>query len=495
MITVESLLTAALYHSAQVRVLSDTPLIRETAITEADAEFDWTAFMESNWNDISEPVGSTLTTGGPPRFSNERWDYDLGARRTTRSGGKFQISQQEGKERSNSVFFIPNNQGTSRLTLSYTHPLLRGSGRAYNTSMVILAQLDAGVAQDDLAAELQDHLQEVVKGYWALYLERASLLQRHRLYREGEVILQEMRHREELDVVRNQIVRAQAAIASRKANLYRGATAVKNAEARIRALVNAPDLGTMDECELATMDTPQVELIPLQMAETIETAFRHRPEVAAGLKQIQAASIRRSMTKKELLPALDVVLETYVAGLRGNSDIAGSFTDQFQRGAPSYTTGLRMEAPISNRAARSRHVRREIETRQFENQLKTILAALQLEVEIAVREVETSHKEFLAKRESVVAATSELGYITERWKLLPSDERSASLVLEDVLAAQERLTAEEFGMLRSEVNYNLAVMELKRVTGTLLEMEGVAVSRSDACGIPSQELHKPLLNP
>lgn len=492
-ITVESLLTAALFHSAQIRVLSDSPLIKETAITEAMAEFDWTAFMQTNWNDISEPVGSTLTTGGPPRFSNEQWDYDLGVRRTTRSGGQFQMSQKEGWEKSNSVFFIPNKQGTTRLTLSYTQPILRGAGKAYNSSLIVLAELDSGIAHDDFATELQGHLQEVVKAYWSLYLERAALLQRHRLYRNGLAILDEIRHRQQIDVVQNQVIRAEAAIAARKANLYRAATAVKNAEARIRALVNAPDLGRLDECELATADSPFLQPIQLCLPDTVETAMRHRPEVAAGLKQIQASSVRRDMTQRELLPALDLVMETYVAGLRGNSDIAGSFTDQFQDGAPSYTTGIKLEAPIFNRAAKARHQRRQLEVRQFQSQLQAILAALQLEVEIGVREVETSYRELEAKLESVRASGAELEYITQRWRLLPSDDRTASMILEDLLAAQERLTSEESGLLRAEVNYNLAIMDLKRITGTLLELEAVSVQRTEDGGVPLQSLSKPPL--
>ena len=47
---------------------------------EADAQFDWTGFMETRWDDISEPVGNTLTTGGPTRFNDHRWDYEAGVR-------------------------------------------------------------------------------------------------------------------------------------------------------------------------------------------------------------------------------------------------------------------------------------------------------------------------------------------------------------------------------------------------------------------------------
>lgn len=124
-ITLPAIVAAALQHSAQVRVLTENPLIRDTNIVEADAEFDWIGFMEARWNDIDEPVGNELETGGPPRFMDEAFDYEFGARRKITTGGEFEIGQAYGTEASNSVFFLPKNQGTSQLTLSFTQPLLR----------------------------------------------------------------------------------------------------------------------------------------------------------------------------------------------------------------------------------------------------------------------------------------------------------------------------------------------------------------------------------
>lgn len=489
-ISVQGLITAALQHSHRVHVLSDTPLIRETAIIEADAEFDWGTFLETKWTDLDEPVGSTLTTGGPPRFRNDIFNLEGGVRRQNRAGGQFEAGQAVGTERSNSVFFIPNNQGTSRLTMNYTHPLLRGGGKIYNNSLILLAQVDAAIARDDFAAELQNHLTEVVKAYWSLYLERGALLQRQRLYDRGKGILTELTERQAVDVVANQIVRAEAAVATRKSDLFRAAAGVKNAEARIRALVNDPCLGRIDEIEFAPSDYPVLEPLPLELCDAIQVAIRHRPEIQLAIKQIKASGVRLDVSKNELLPLLDVALETYVAGLQAERDIGSSFTDQFQKGAPSYSAGIRMEVPLRNRAAKARWQRRALEMRQFQSQLKTTLAALQLEVEIAVREVLTAYREIEAKGGAMRASDNEVNFIQERWKHLAGDDRSAGLVLEDLFASQERLANQEFEYLTAEVQYNLAMVELQKAMGTLLHVEGVRASKQDTCGIPTVELRQ-----
>ncbi len=487
-VSITSLINAALQYSSRIRVLSDSPLIRDTAIIEADAEFDWTAFMETSWNDIDEPVGSTLTTGGPPRFSNEFFDYEIGGRRKNLFGGQFEASQQYGYERSNSVFFVPNDQGTSRLTLSYSQPLLRNAGRVVNTSTILLTQIQSGIARDEFSRDLQDHLLEVTQAYWNLYLDRGALLQRQRLYKRGKLILSDLEVREGLDAVANQIVRARAAVATRRSNLYRAAASVKNAEGRLRTLVNAPGLGIVDEFELTPLDFPATYAIPINLHDAFQAAVRHRPEIRQSLKEIKASALRLDVTKNELLPILDVVLDTYVNGLRGSSQIGGSFVDQFGDGAPSYSAGLRFEVPIRNRAARARFQRRALELRQFQHQFRNTVQVLQLEVEIAVRDTLTAYREIAAKLQSMRAAESEVDFLTHRWELMPGEDRSTSLILEDLLTAQDRLAQQEFDYLDAQVQYNISLVNLKKATGTLLQFEQIQLGKTKIDGIPQLEL-------
>jgi outer membrane protein len=109
------------------------------------------------------------------------------------------------------------------------------------------------------------------------------------------------------------------------------------------------------------------------------------------------------MSAHELLPVLNLVLESYVAGLQGESNIGRAWADQFSVGEPSYTVGLQFEAPVGNNVARARHRRRQLELRQLRSQFSAALETLMLEVETAVREVDTSYAEMQAKYRAMVA--------------------------------------------------------------------------------------------
>lgn len=489
-VSLETLIIGALRHSSQVRVFSDLPLIRETAIVEADAAFDWHTFMDTKWSDSSVPVGSTLTTGGPNRYRDNNWSYDAGVRMTNTVGGRFEASQQIGFENTNSLFFQPNNQGRARLTLGYTQPLLRGAGEVYNTSMNVLASIDADIARDEFLRQLQSHLLDITRAYWALYLERGTLLQKQRLAARADALLVELQARSQVDSVSSQIVRTQAAATERRAALLRAETAVRNAEDRIVALVNDPSL-SVNRLELVPQDQPTCDAIFVDAQQAVAMALHNRPEVGQAVKQIKAATVRQEISRNELLPTLNAVLETYLSGLRGQSDIGAALGDQFSVGEPSYSAGLLFEVPIGNRAAKARYARRALELRQLQSQFSTTVSTLGLETKVAVREVETSFREVQAKLAAVNGAHAQVNYLEQRWQHLPGENiSSAGLYLEDLLSAQERLTAAESGYLEAQTTYSLSLMNLKRAMGTLLQEEQVNMGLACVDGLPMMTVGK-----
>ena len=494
-VDLETLILRTLENSSQVKVFSDLPFIRQTAIVEAQAAFDWNSFINTRWDDLSDPVGNVLTTGGSPRFRNNQWSYAGGLRRRNTKGGNFEIAQEFGFQNTNSTFFQPNNQGTSRLRLSYTQPLLRGRGQVYNTSLIVLANIDTSIATEEFSRQLQSHLLEVTRAYWSLYLERVALVQKQQSFLRAEKIHDDLTARRNVDVVGSQLVRVEAAVTSRKSDLVRAEMAVRNAQERIHALVNDPELANIVNLEIIPTDIPARHSEPFEIGEVLSTALQMRPEVNQALKQIRGACVRLGMSKNEILPQLDLIFDTYVAGLRGDSNIGGAFVDQFSTGEPGYSVGLNYEVPINNRAARSRMQRRRLELRQLQNQFRTTVETLLTETKVAAREVRTSDREFKARYHSMQAASKRLENIEQRWAALPGVESSIGLYLDDVLTAQEQLANAEFEFAQSETTYNLALMNLKRATGTLLQHEQIQTGVANVDNLPTRVIEKQLTGP
>ena len=487
-ITLDDVLLATLEYSSQVQVFSDLPLIRETAVIEASAAFDWIQYLDSRWDDVSEPIGNSLTAGaGVNRFSDHNLTGRAGLRRRTLSGGSFDISQQLGFQDNNSQFFVPDPQGTARLVIGFTQPLMRGRGVRYNQSLICLAKIDQRVAEDEFRRQLESHLLEVARSYWALYLERAALYQKTNSYLRGKAIYDRLAARSELDANASQLISARAAIATRHSDLVRAQAAVRNAQSRLQSLVNNPQYGRM---ELLPTDSPTFVSSSTDVSESVSIALQNRPEVLQAIKQIKAAGIRLNMSKNELLPLLNLVTQTHVSGLAAQGDAVVAFRRQFDTGAPSYGIGLQYEFPVGNRAAKARLRRRKIELRQISNQYSTTIETIRHEVSVGVRELQTSMNELGTKQAAMLARANQLDSMTARWEQLPDDQSNKSLALENLLLVQNQLAGSELEYLTAQLTYNLSLVNLKRVTGVLLQSDQVNISKFCECDLPRNVLSK-----
>ncbi len=233
--------------------------------------------------------------------------------------------------------------------------------------------------------------------------------------------------------------------------------------------MNDPQLYVPDHVELVPTQYPHLQYPGIGVRDSLITALYNRPEVNQSLQQIKAASLREQVAQKDLLPVLDAVLSLYTMGLEGESRMGRAFVDQFSVGEPGYTAGLQFEVPLGNRLAKARLLKRQLECQQYSLQLRQTVAALVEEVEVAVRDVDASFHETQAQYLAMQAAGTEIGYLEARWRLLPSEEQVAGIVLEDLLAAQERYGNAEFNFATAQVGYNISLANLNRATGILLK--------------------------
>jgi outer membrane protein TolC len=226
------------------------------------------------------------------------------------------------------------------------------------------------------------------------------------------------------------------------------------------------------------------------LRDAIITSLENRPEIDSAIRQVQAASIRQKMAKNEVLPVLNLILETYVEGLRGEFDMEDALSDQFEEGGPSYTVGFRFEMPLPNDEARARKLRRDIEVRQMTQQMRTTVSTLLLEVEVSVRELKTAYEEIQSNYKAMTASNADLKSMVERRALLTDANQLTSNYLENLLAAQERLADAEFAFLRSIAAYNISLVNLERSKGTLLKYENFEPKRSRKEGLPVLKYEK-----
>lgn len=253
-VDVASLLTSTLEFSPRISAISRRTSIAYEEIVQQQAVFDPAILMDSGLGHTNDPVGSKLTTGGPPRSIQDSFTGSAGVRKLTQLGTAIDVSQDIGTLQSNSLFFDPLRQGNSRLNLSITQPLMATSGRVYNTRLITQASIDSHIAWQQLRLDLESHLVDTLTTFWRLYERRSQLVQQRELIQRGRWIGRLVTARADFDSGPLQQIKVTRRLAGDRDRLLEIEADVRRLQVRLKSLVGSPLLTSSDD---------SIEFIPL----------------------------------------------------------------------------------------------------------------------------------------------------------------------------------------------------------------------------------------
>ena len=466
----DQLIWLAVEHSPLVRSVLIEPQILQAEAAASEGQFDPNAFIDSIFNDTSDPVGNTLTTGSAARLNDHLWNNSAGLRAKNTRGGLTELAQDLNFKDSNSDFFVPSNQADTKMVLRYTQPLMRGSGLTYNRATFVIASLQADGSLQLAAEKIQEHAFAITSTYWELVAARASLRQIERGLRSLEELREQLAGRADIDTLRSQQLRAESAIFKQRAARAKAQAQIQTAQANLRAAVAAPRLLEQSQAELIPLTLPSDWKIELAREQELAAALNYHPQIQAVRASLQGARVKLQVAENELRPTLNLVMEGYVRGLNGDFDAVRSFGDQFSRGAPSYSAGVSYLRPYRNTAAKAILRERRLELRRTLLELDHTLLVVGAGVEAAVAQAEAAFAELESSVRSTLAIHAELEYLVARWQDAFLDGTARNLLLDQLLNAQIQLIQAENGWARAQADHMIALANLKLASGSLLPM-------------------------
>ena len=463
----EELIWLAITHSPHVQSVLLEPQILDAQATQKLGVFDPNRFVDTIFKDTSDPVGNSLITGGPPRLNDNLWENRAGVRSKNQYGGQTELYQELNLKNSNSRFFTPNDQAASRLVLQYTQPLKRGRGTNYNRSSFIIASVAATQSRYQASQALQDHAYQITEAYWNLYSARVAQMQIQRGLDNLNRLRERLVGRGQIDSLQSQILRADAAIAKQTAVLANSRAQVRASEASLRALIASPELREATSPIIpitSTINTaPQLDATNERLA-----ALEHQPRILEVQEEIKAARTKLHVAQNELQPTLNLVLQGYMHGLRGNYDVGQSIVDQVTS-TPSYHAGFAYQRPKGNVAAQAIARESRMELRKALLRLDDTLLAVSANVESAVASVEAAFQQLDSSIRATLATQAEIEYLEGQWNnAFMSASSPGALQLDQLLNAHIQLIVSENGWVQAERDYMLAIARLAVANGTLL---------------------------
>ncbi len=418
-------------------------------------------------------MGNTLTTGGPTRLNERKIDNGVGLRAKNQLGGSTELTQNMTMRDNNSVFLAPKQQADTKLLLKMNQPLMRGAGRTYATSSVRIAELNVGISQHEATRKMQLHAQQIASAYWNLYAARATELQAERGKQRLVLLRDELVKRAQVDGLESQLKRAEAAVARQTSNIARAQADVVSTSANLRALVNSPDL-TAADVAVMPVTSPVDQPFNVDRVQELEAALNFHPDLLAARDRIKSAMVRLKVAENELRPTLNLVMEGYLRGLNGDYDLGNSIADQFSQGRPAYSGGLSYQRPYRNLISKSIMKQRRLEMQQLLFDLDNTMLVVTADVDQAIASVTATYAELEAAVKSTLAFDEEVRYLDARWRNAFVESTGPSLLLDELLNAQNQLIQSENAWARAQAEHMIAFAKLHVATGALLNSMKIA---------------------
>lgn len=452
----------ALKHNLDIAIEGFNPQIRDEEVMVERAVFDPSAFVEGDVTNSATPNRSLLA--GVTVSRDLAANFNLGFRQKLPTGGSYEFRFNNNRDDSNARFLQPpggiNPAYASDVTITLTQPLLKGFGIDINLTRVRIAQNNRGISQENLRARANGVITDVEGAYWDLVAAIQNLEVQRRSLRLAKELMELNKARVRAGVAAPvEVTQAEAEAAAREKDVIQAEKGVKDAEDRLKLILNIPD-DRIWGLDILPSDMPPFKVEPVDLPRSLEEALSKRPEVQKAKIDIQSRDLNLRLARNQLLPRLDLQGSVGVNGLNGaysgNLDklVSGDFN--------TFSVGVVLEVPIGNRAARANFLKAKLEADQAQTSLRSIERTIVTEVREAVRRVEAATK--------VVNATREARRLAEEQLRVEQKRLEAGVTTTfNVLRFQRDLTEAQANEVTAIAEYNKSLANLEKVKGTILE--------------------------
>ena len=355
------------------------------------------------------------------------------------------------------------------MSFTVTQPLLEGFGIGVNKAYIKIAGNNRDISILRLRTQLIETLSEVQYAYWELVFALANVgVQQLALEQAQDLLTINRRFKESGKASRSDVLQAQAAVASREADVIAIKDAVKDAEDRLRRVTNLTQDLARWNAVIVPADEPPLEYVKVDLQESITAVLKNHPEYAQAGLDLQNSDISVKVAKNQRLPALD---------LEGNLDLDGlgaeldePFSQVGKADYKSWYVGLALRMPLCGRTTKAALKKSQLEKEQKLLTLKDLEQQIITEVRGAVRQLETDRKRI----EATKAAEEFAGQV------LSTEERKHQLGLStsyELLQFQADLATVTRNHLRAVIDYRRSIVALYKALGVTLEKLNVELEQ------------------
>lgn len=455
----------ALDHSYSIRYEAYGPAISQTQIVEAEAAFDVEFFLDTTYAKLDQATASTFVPG-----TSDTRSLEGGFRKLLPSGMQTSVAlkQQRSKNDLPREFQELNPVYDSSFVAQFRQPLLRGFGLDVNRSSITVARLDHHISRERFIQKVRDTLFDVESAYWQLVRARRTVAIFAESVAQNHVTYQNMRERLGHDATQVEVANAESRWKTEEVRYLETLKLVRDAEDRLKNLMNDPDFKLSEHVELIPTEVPVVAPLAVDLFAVVRTALDRRSEIRELRQRIEQARVQTMVTKNQILPQLDVSFQYEVQGLGDTPD--NSFDNLTTNRFISFTVMASFAYNFGERKARAAHHRARLQEGQAVVGLNQVSDGIVEEVNQTVRTLMVRYEQLPPALLAVKATERNLRSLQAR------TQQINPTFLQTELQTVEQLANTRSTLLQVVTDYNVGVVQLEKAQGTLLDYNNVVVA-------------------
>lgn len=439
-------------------VVEDTPDI-------AEAAFDPTFSFESTYD----------TTGSTPywrqenssRMSNQSWNNSAEISKKFSYGTEVSVYGRfnRGYNLNGANSYTADSSVAAGLNI--TQPLLKGFGETVNLAPLVIARQNVLKSELSLRKTTLDLIYETEVAYWNLSASYALVSARLSSLRYAENVLEQTQKKRALkDATLEEVLQAEAEVASRRVNLVSARQAVENCDDALRKLLGEKG----DEAEPIAY---RVESLS-QTAENLET--RSFGEWISAVRafdidlQIQEVNRKQAALNREVAenadkPSLNLIFGAETSGSESSPLDAFRGAAGNDRRGYDLSAGIRFSVPIGFRQS-------EAELRQAMKRQRSVEIETAQALQNAMFDARSAWRALEAARERLAAAQIALKMQKESFNGQRARYSAGTATLTDVLSSQDSLDAARLDEIQAQLDVAVARAKAERLDGRILSKNG-----------------------
>lgn len=356
------------------------------------------------------------------------------------------------------------NEYAGNVTIALRQPLLKNFWIDAARQRISIEKRNLKISELALRQQIMNVVTKVQLTYYDLILAREEVKVQQQALELARQLLRDTRRRVEVgDLPPLDEKQAESQVETTHATLLAAEQARLERQNVLKSTVS-DDFRAWPDVELEPTESFTQTVALVDRDASWQTALAKRPDLLEFRLELEKRNIAVRYQFNQLFPSLDLV-GSY--GARARRETLGELLDDIgETQSPSFSYGVVLSVPLSNRSARNSYRASQSARKQAELQLKKLEQEILVQIDIAAKLVLTDFRRVNSTHQARVFAEAALA--AEQTKL--QNGASTSFI---VLQLQRNLTDARSAEFRALSDYNKALAQLAFSDGSVLEKDGL----------------------